>query len=207
MQNKQLIIGLAGLMASGKNVVADILAKKGFLVIDVDILGHEALELQREVIINTFLYPATQQGISLVNPNGTINRKELAKIVFADKKQLQKLEDIVHPQINALITKIIAENSAKDIVINAAILHKFEIITKCSFILFIDAPFLIRALRIKKRDSLSFGAILRRNVQQKKIYAKCKKLNADIYKVRNWGTQKYLERRIHTILQSISHKG
>ena len=90
-------IGLTGGIAAGKSTVADIWRAAGATVIDSDVLAHRALEpgtaTHRE-IVTTF-------GAGILNFDGTINRRQLGEIVFADAARRQALNAIVHPVVRA----------------------------------------------------------------------------------------------------------
>ncbi len=90
-------IGLTGGIATGKSTVADLWRARGATVIDSDVLAHRALApgtaTYRE-IVKTF-------GQTIVNADGTLNRRQLGDIVFADAARRQALEAIVHPVVRA----------------------------------------------------------------------------------------------------------
>ncbi len=90
-----MIIGLTGGIGSGKSVVGRILAELGAHVIDTDKVGHRVYEPGSEGctrLVETF-------GRSIVAPDGTIDRKKLGAIVFADAERRAALNAIVHPLI------------------------------------------------------------------------------------------------------------
>ncbi|MBR2471842.1 MAG: dephospho-CoA kinase, partial [Clostridia bacterium] len=93
MKQKPEIYGLTGGSGSGKSSAADILKEKGFFVIDADITAREILngDVLEKLRINF--------GNSVINSDGTLNRKALAKIVFADNDKLSLLNSITHPEI------------------------------------------------------------------------------------------------------------
>ena len=80
-----MIIGLTGPMASGKNLACKLLEKAGCVSVDADVLAHEAIEKAKDEILRTFEQEAKSKQISLLKEDGSINRRELAKIVFAGK--------------------------------------------------------------------------------------------------------------------------
>ena len=90
-------IGLTGGIAAGKSTVAEIWRAYGAAVIDSDVLAHRALEpgtaTHREIVA-TF-------GTGILNFDGTINRRQLGEIVFADAARRQALNAIVHPVVRA----------------------------------------------------------------------------------------------------------
>ena len=89
------VIGLTGGIASGKSTVARILEGLGAVIIDADILAREAVapgEPAYKAIVAEF-------GSGVVNPDSTINRAELGRLVFADREARKRLENITHPAI------------------------------------------------------------------------------------------------------------
>ncbi|MXZ56365.1 MAG: dephospho-CoA kinase [Gammaproteobacteria bacterium] len=91
-------IGLTGSIGAGKSTVARYLEQRGYPVIDADRLGHEAY------LPNTSCYQQVVRvfGDEVVAEDGTIDRKTLGNIVFADLTQLQCLNEIVWPAIKQL---------------------------------------------------------------------------------------------------------
>jgi dephospho-CoA kinase len=81
------IIGLTGGYCAGKNEAALCIEESGFRVIDVDKLGHKALELKTEALVRAF-------GRGILNPRGEIDRRALGAIVFADPETLRRHEFI-----------------------------------------------------------------------------------------------------------------
>jgi len=89
------IVGLTGGIASGKSMVAKILASCGAVVIDADQLAREVVEPGETAyrgIVETF-------GAGILRPDGTLDRKALGRIVFADASARRVLERITHPAI------------------------------------------------------------------------------------------------------------
>jgi dephospho-CoA kinase len=89
------VIGLTGGIASGKSTVTRILESLGAVIIDADMLSREVVEPDEPAwgaIVAEF-------GAGVVNPDRTINRQELGRLVFADPEARMKLEKITHPAI------------------------------------------------------------------------------------------------------------
>ena len=86
-----LKIALTGNIASGKSEVEKILLKKGYRVFDTDEIAHKILETS-DVVIKSF------EKFNIITDN-KIDRKKLGKLVFSDKKELKRLEEIVHPLV------------------------------------------------------------------------------------------------------------
>src|SRR5579884_1672590 len=88
-----LRVGLTGGLASGKSFVGRALADFGCLLIKADDLGRKVQEPGAEAydaIVREF-------GRDILNPDGSIDRRRLASIVFQDPERLKQLNALVHP--------------------------------------------------------------------------------------------------------------
>jgi dephospho-CoA kinase len=119
---KPLTIGLAGGIGSGKSTAAKILAELGAPIIDADKVGHSMYEPggpAYQDLIDSF-------GEAILAPDGTIDRRKLGPIVFADPAALKRLNSIVHPKMFARMGEMVADmrrrGEKRPIVIEAAIL-------------------------------------------------------------------------------------
>lgn len=115
------VIGLTGGIASGKSTVSNILREKGAYIIDADEISKALVEPGKPAykeIVEFF-------GKEILNEDGTIKRKKLGKIVFADTEKLSVLNSITHPKIIEEIEKKLKECRERDekvVVIDAALL-------------------------------------------------------------------------------------
>jgi dephospho-CoA kinase len=116
------VIGLTGGIASGKSTVAGFLQESGAQIIDADRLGHRVYEPGSagfQKVVNAF-------GHDLVAKDGTIDRRLLGGKVFGAPDQMERLTDIVWPEIRKLAAAEITDLKKKDrnsvIVLEAAVL-------------------------------------------------------------------------------------
>lgn len=94
-----LLIGLTGGIATGKSTVATMLAARGAVVVDADLLAREVTapgEPGYDEVVARF-------GRDIVAATGVLDRSRLAAIVFADPAARADLEAITHPRIGALM--------------------------------------------------------------------------------------------------------
>lgn len=90
------VVGLTGGIGSGKSTFAAMLAERGAIIIDADVLGHAALapgEPAWHSIVDQFGDEVLAAG------SMDIDRKRLAAIVFSDPDRLAALNAITHPVI------------------------------------------------------------------------------------------------------------
>jgi dephospho-CoA kinase len=92
-----VLIGLTGGIGSGKSTVARMIAELGVPVIDADQLARDAVVPgQPAHAAIAAAWPA------VIDPDGTVNRKRLAAVIFSDPQARARLEGITHPHIAAL---------------------------------------------------------------------------------------------------------
>jgi dephospho-CoA kinase len=190
-----MIIGLTGMYCAGKNYVASLLEVRGLDVLDVDKLGHQVLETEKELICKYF-------GGDLRKNDGSLDRQMLGKRVYGRPDKLAVLEDIVHPQVNRMTQEWLACRN-KTCVINAALLHRSVVFHQLNRIILVTAPFFTRLLRARKRDRLSWRQIFRRIGSQKSFNSQYFSAKAEIYIVENLSGVN-LENRLDTILEGIN---
>ena len=91
-----LLVGLTGGIATGKSTVSEMLRQLGCIVIDAD-------QLAREVVApgEPALAEVVREFGDVLTSDGTLDRKKVAAIVFADPAHRHRLEAILHPAIRA----------------------------------------------------------------------------------------------------------
>src|SRR6202790_2188453 len=90
-----LRVGLTGGIATGKTAVVAMLRELGCHVLEADKIGHQMIQPDGpafEEVVREF-------GQGILTPEGLVDRKKLAAIVFADAKRIERLNAIVHPPI------------------------------------------------------------------------------------------------------------
>ncbi|MBV8358605.1 MAG: dephospho-CoA kinase [Deltaproteobacteria bacterium] len=117
-----LTIGVTGGIGSGKSTVTKFLEALGAPIIDADKVGHAIYAPDGPAysdVIAAF-------GRGILASDGTIDRRKLGPIVFADAGALKRLNSIVHPKMFArmgdMIKHLRAGGERNPIVVEAAIL-------------------------------------------------------------------------------------
>jgi dephospho-CoA kinase len=111
-----LAVGLTGGIGSGKSAVADLLVERGAVLIDAD-------QVAREVVApgGPAYQPLLERfGPEILAVDGTIDRKALASLAFANEESRLALNAITHPAIGiAMIAARDALEDSDDIVVLA----------------------------------------------------------------------------------------
>ena len=142
-----MVIGITGGIGSGKSVVTSLLRDKfDAAVIDTDTIGHEIMETGKSAykkVVEVF-------GNKVIAEDGSIDRKKLGSLVFDNQKLLCKLNDIIHPAVEAEVDKRIAEFTKKKykyIALETALLIKVGYNRKCDKVWFVYAD---KDMRLKR---------------------------------------------------------
>jgi dephospho-CoA kinase len=190
------VIGLIGSIGAGKSAAAKALAVHGGFVIDADKLGHEAIK--RPGVVASI---ARRWGDGVLKLDGSVNRRALAGIVFADEAARKELEAIMFPAITRMMSEQMtaAQTNAmvRFIVIDAPVLIEAGWKGVCSKLLFIDAPRAVRLTRVKERNGWTEAELAAREAAQMPVDEK--KALADAVVV-NEGTLDDLQRAIDGVL-------
>jgi dephospho-CoA kinase len=97
------VVGLTGGIGSGKSTVARIIREQGIPVIDADQLAREVVE--PGLPAHTDIARAWPE---VIGPDGHVDRKKLAGVVFNDEVSRRRLEAITHVRIRERIDAAIA---------------------------------------------------------------------------------------------------
>ena len=156
-----MIIGITGSIACGKSTVSNYLKSKGYIVIDADKIGHEALDddYVKEKLILAF-------GNEILDDN-KINRQKLGELVFGNSSNLNVLNSIIHPEIRKKILEKIDKNNDKEFIfIDVALLFeaKFDDLVDKIIVVYVDKN--TQLTRLMKRNSISKKEALSRIVSQ-----------------------------------------
>jgi dephospho-CoA kinase len=100
-----LLVGLTGGIATGKSAVAEVFRALGCVVIDADLLAREVVEPDEPA----YRAIVAEFGPGVLHADGTLDRKKLGAIVFAEPARRARLEAVTHPEIRARLARRLAE--------------------------------------------------------------------------------------------------
>jgi len=163
------VIGLTGNLGCGKSTVAGIFAKQGFKIIDADAITRELLAPGKKCIKKVAkVFPGVILNLS------SINRSELAKIVFKNPRELQKLTDILYPEALKVVKSYISRYKNESFVILDA-----PLLFESGWDKFTDINIVVKAKRrqqierAQKRLRITRSDVLRRLANQMPLKEKC----------------------------------
>ena len=123
-----MIIGLTGGIATGKSTVAEMLVKRGALLVDADQIAREVVAPGSEVLVEISTYFKEHYQLDVVQENGALDRKTLGELVFSNPHAKEALNSMIHPPIRKQIIERIQtlerENPQKLIIADIPLLFE-----------------------------------------------------------------------------------
>lgn len=195
MPSSPPLLGLTGLWAAGKNAAAALLEERGWRTVDVDRLGHAALESKAAEV-------AALLGPGVLDAAGRPVRRAIGALVFADPDLLARYEALVHPAMNALVDAEIERAGADGaaLCLNAAVLYRMPHAARCDAIIEVRAVLPVRLRRGMRRDGLPLRAALARVRSQRSLLALGRKFAGKRSVLRNSGGPRALARALDALL-------
>lgn len=193
------VIGLVGAIGAGKSTAAAAFARRGGIAVDADQLGHDALEQPeiRQLVLDRW----ARRG-NLLKPDGRLDRRTIAAIVFANPEERTALEGMVFPYIGqrALdqIHRAQADAETKFIVVDAAVMLEAGWEEVCDRIVYVDAPRSVRLARLAARSGWSDADLAAREAAQWPAEKKMKRAAAVIV---NDGSREKLQDQVDRLLE------
>ncbi|MFH0794753.1 MAG: dephospho-CoA kinase [bacterium] len=192
------VIGLTGSFGSGKSTVAGMFAERGAVVIDADEITHRLQQPGTPV----FDKIVRLLGREVVQPDGELDRKAIAKRVFSDPSLREKINDIVHPRVREEEMRALEENrSAPLVVLNVPLLleNKMDSLVDHVVVVVIEEP--QRMERLLKRSGISKEEVVSRLATQ---IPQSEKVRRAHHVIDNSGSLEFTRRQVDHLIEQIS---
>lgn len=108
------LIGITGSFGTGKSLTGEILEDLGITVIDTDEIVRNVLKTKN----NSTQRIRDEFGDSIIDDGNSeyINRKVLAELIFNNDLKRKKLESIIHPEVNKVLSSFILQNKDENMI-------------------------------------------------------------------------------------------
>jgi dephospho-CoA kinase len=191
-----IVIGVTGIIGSGKTTASNILKKKGITVIDLDALAKKTITLKevQEDIVNRLGKEYIKDGTPIVD--------KLKEAVFMNKEKLRTLESIIHPRVRECLWKKIAEKreaGAGFVIVDGPLLYETELHKSLDKIVVVSTEKEKIRQRLRMRGLSDDDMDMRMSNQ---IPLKEKEKRADLV-IFNNGTKGDLEQEVEGLLRRI----
>lgn len=154
LTGESMIVGLTGQTGAGKTTVCRVFEENGFAIINADIVARDVMVAGSPCLAEL----CEHFGEKILFPDGTLNRRFLANIVFNNKSKLEILNSVTYPYITAEILNRIEEYSDaghKLILLDAPTLFESRADDFCELIISVVSHEELRLERIISRDNMT----------------------------------------------------
>lgn len=124
------VVGLTGGIGSGKSTVSAMLAERGAVIVDADVIHRENMA------------PGGRVHDAVLARFGTVDRPALASIVFKDPVALADLNALTHPAVAVVIAERLAAEADTDgvVVLDIPLLVESKSAYPVAGVVVVDAP-------------------------------------------------------------------
>lgn len=143
-----LVVGLTGGIGSGKSAVSDRFAERGIAVADADLAARVVVEPGCPALNQI----SRRHGRGILQADGTLDRKALREVVFANEEERLWLEALLHPLIGDELRRQLSQAGSRYAVLVSPLLQETGQYKLVDRVLVVDAPEEVRVMRTIARD-------------------------------------------------------
>ncbi|MDQ6989395.1 MAG: dephospho-CoA kinase [Mariprofundaceae bacterium] len=154
-------VGLTGGIGSGKSTVASMFADLAVPVLDLDQVGHILLDTEPTLAVQL----AEVFGEAVLGADAKVDRQHLAQIAFKTAEHTQKLNQVMHPLIQAYELNWRQQQHAELAIIEASVLIEAQAVARMQALIVVFADETLRKQRVLsrgKQDATRFTQIVAR---------------------------------------------
>lgn len=185
MRNKPVRIGVTGGIGSGKSLACKYFEKLGYNVIYADYIAKELYTSNKHLLQN--LVKVFGKGI--LDEKGNLSRVNSRKIIFKSKKNIKRVNSIVHPFVIREIDRQIRNLKSRIVLIETAIMFESGYYRRNDYNILVYANKSLRLKRVSERDKVSKASV--EKLMKLQMPEQEKMLMAD-FVIKNNGTPKKL---------------
>lgn len=191
-----MIIGLTGSIASGKSTVSEMLMKKGYPIVDADLIARKVVEPGTKVMQEI----ESVFGVSVLHEDGSLNREKLGEAIFTNEEKRNQLNEIMHPAIRREMLRqrdAHIEAGEKVVIMDIPLLFESKLQSYVEKILVVTVSKDVQKIRLMKRNHFTEQEAIDRIASQ--LPLEIKEAGADAV-INNDGTLEQTEKQLDTIL-------
>ena len=150
-------LGVTGGIGSGKTSVCKVFSVLGIPVFSADEEAKKIMEVDTGIILRLNAIA----GKNLYT-EGTLNRAELAKLIFNNRFMLEKINSLVHPVVFSRFNEWVKKQEAPYVIMEAAILFESGGREKVDRVVTVTAPVEERIARVIRRSNITKEEVMER---------------------------------------------
>lgn len=185
-----MLIGITGIIGSGKSTIGKWLKQQGFLVYDSD-------EMVKEAYQNQAIFSQIQQTFFKKEP---FDKRKLKEMIYQDKNYLTMLNQFIHPYVIQQIQQL--KNQAKNtmIFVEIPLLFECHLENLCDYTIVVTTNKEMQKERLKSRNPDAVDFLL--YLQQQQFSQEEKSKRADFI-IENSADFKTTEKSLESLVDKL----
>lgn len=154
-ENDAYIVGLTGMSGAGKTTACEIFAAEGFGIVNCDLVSRVVVEKGRPALAEL----AAHFGNSVIQSDGSLNRKVIGNLIFSDNSARTDFNKIIYPFISYEMIKTVKsyiDDGVKIILLDAPTLFESGTDDFCNAVVSVVSDKETCLNRIMIRDKLTY---------------------------------------------------
>jgi dephospho-CoA kinase len=145
------VVAVTGGIASGKTAVSDRFQALGVPVVDTDLIAREVVAPGQPLLTEI----GKRFGKGVIQEDGSLDRRALRELVFADSTARQELESLLHPAILAEARARIMRQAGAYVIVVIPLLAEGGGHEWIDRVLVVDVPESVQLERLQLRDGVT----------------------------------------------------
>ncbi|MFL0804430.1 MAG: dephospho-CoA kinase [Agarilytica sp.] len=150
-------IGLTGGISSGKTTVSDAFKALGITIVDTDVIARDIVKPGSHCLKEI----EKRYGKTILDQDGTLDRKRLRDIIFQDDSEKRWLESLMHPVIRQQTEQQVQSATSPYVILSSPLLIESPDIHLVDRVLVVDVPEAAQVSRTLLRDGVDESQIQR----------------------------------------------
>lgn len=196
-----MVIGVTGLVGSGKSTFVQYLLSEDTILVDADQLVHDQWEHIDSALSSALI---ARLGPQVISECGTVDRQSVRKYLSRHPASITTVEQLLHPRVIDRFKEVIAAAAGRTVILDVPLLFEANIDELCDITIQINATKEIRYQRLLKRDGEAKALQLLR-INERAMKDDERSDRAD-YLVDGNGTLDSFYQQAQTILQKIAKR-
>ncbi|MFA6739087.1 MAG: dephospho-CoA kinase, partial [Bacilli bacterium] len=144
------VLGITGLIGSGKSTVSKMFCDYGFVILDSDQFARDAIN------VGTTPYQILKQRFpkTVFHASGEVNRQALRTIVTDQPQRLLELEKIIHPYVIEQTKAALLAQPTQRYILDVPLLFESGMDQLCDWTVFVNTNDKVRRKRLKERGTM-----------------------------------------------------
>ncbi len=193
------VVGITGLIGSGKSSVSEAFLEHGYGVLDADAYSRQSLM----VGTNCYHQVIKKFGPEILNEDHSINRQKLRQLISADVVKIKQLEKIIHPYVIAKIKAEIKRRSKEKLILDVPLLFEAGLDELCDLVVFVNTEKRTRHQRLLTRDTMPLQEAQSLN---ERVIAASEKIARSDYVIDNSDTRENTKRQVLHLLDLLEQQ-